>query len=52
MHVLSIVTFVIDAMHVHIEKEAINLINYLPSLWEESADHNMLRVAIISTMVI
>jgi hypothetical protein len=28
-----------------------SLLHYLPTLWEESANHNMLRCSILSTLV-
>jgi hypothetical protein len=28
-----------------------SLVQYLPLMWEESAEHNMLRCAIVSTLV-
>lgn len=52
MNVLHIMSMVVDKMSDNIvEKQADNLIRYLPLLWEESRDHNMLRCAIISTLV-
>lgn len=51
MNVLYIMSFIIDKMNESIEAHADNLIQYLPLLWDESKDHNMLRCAIISTLV-
>lgn len=51
MNVLNIMSFIVDKMSDNIQKQADNLIQYLPMLWDESKDHNMLRCAIISTLV-
>lgn len=51
MAVLNIMSFIVDKMSGHIQAHAENLCRYLPLLWEESKDHNMLRCAILSTLV-
>lgn len=51
MNVLGIMSYIIDRMSEKIQTHADSLIQYLPRLWEESNDHNMLRCAIISTLV-
>lgn len=51
MNVLSIMSFIIERMSQKIQPQAEHLVQYLPLLWEESNDHNMLRCAIISTLV-
>lgn len=51
MNILYIMSFIVEKMSANIQSQANNLINYLPLLWEESKDHNMLRCAIISTLV-
>lgn len=51
MNVLFTMSFIIDKMSDNIKSQADSLIQYLPMLWEESKDHNMLRCAIISTLV-
>lgn len=51
MNVLFIMSFIIERMSQKIQSQAEHLIQYLPLLWEESNDHNMLRCAIISTLV-
>lgn len=50
MNILNTMSFVIDKMSDNISSQADNLIVYLPLLWKESTDHNMLRCAIISTL--
>lgn len=52
MAVLNIMSLVIDKMSGNIHGNADSLVQYLPLLWEESKDHNMLRCAILSTLVI
>lgn len=51
MNILYIMSFIVEKMSDNIHSQANNLINYLPMLWDESKDHNMLRCAIISTLV-
>lgn len=51
MNVLNIMSFIVDQMSENIQPQADNLIQYLPMLWDESKDHNLLRCAIISTLV-
>lgn len=51
MNVLGIMSFIIERMSERIQTHADSLIQYLPRLWEESNDHNMLRCAIITTLV-
>lgn len=42
---------IVDKMGDHIQPNAESLCQYLPLLWDESKDHNMLRCAILSTLV-
>lgn len=51
MAVLNIMSFIVDKMSGSIQSNAENLCQYLPLLWDESKDHNMLRCAILSTLV-
>ena len=51
MTVLYVMSFIVEKMSVSIKLEADDLIKYLPLLWEESEEHNMLRCAIISTLL-
>lgn len=51
MAVLNVMSFVVDKMGDHLMSHAENLCHYLPLLWNESQDHNMLRCAILSTLV-
>lgn len=51
MNILYIMSFIVEKMSDNIQSQADNLIQYLPLLWDESKDHNMLRCAIISTLV-
>ncbi|XP_058062595.1 importin-11 [Anopheles bellator] len=51
MNVLHVMSFIIEKMSVSIRIDVKNLVLYLPLLWEESREHNMLRCAIISTLL-
>lgn len=52
MNVLYIMGMIIDKMSVLMTNEyATKLIQYLPMLWDQSRDHNLLRCAIISILV-
>lgn len=52
MNVLYIMGLIIDKMSFLMTNEyAAKLIQYLPMLWDESRDHNLLRCAIISILV-
>lgn len=51
MTVLYVMSFIIEKMSMCIKLEVENLIQYLPLLWEESREHDMLRCAIISTLL-
>ncbi|XP_036330133.1 importin-11-like isoform X2 [Rhagoletis pomonella] len=50
MNVLTIMSCLVEKMSDNIEPQADNLISYLPLLWKESEDYNMLRCAIICTL--
>lgn len=51
MTVLYVMSFIIEKMSMSIKLEVESLIQYLPMLWEESREHEMLRCAIISTLL-
>lgn len=51
MNVLNIMSLIVDKMSEDMGGHIENLIKYLPMLWEESASHNMLRAAIVTTLV-
>lgn len=52
MHILHVLSFIIERVGSHIRPHATRLAQYLPMLWEESADHNMLRCAILTTLIV
>jgi hypothetical protein len=51
MHVLYVLSFIVERVGFAIRPYSGSLIQYLPLMWEESAEHNMLRCAIVSTLV-
>eukprot|EP00058_Branchiostoma_floridae_P024325 XP_002609815.1 hypothetical protein BRAFLDRAFT_114481 [Branchiostoma floridae] len=51
MQVLHVLSFVIERVGSEIRPYVSSLVQYLPMLWEESAEHNMLRCAIITTLI-
>lgn len=51
MSVLNVMSVVVDKMGDKLSKDAESLCHYLPLLWNESQDHNMLRCAILSALV-
>lgn len=51
MHVLNVITLVVERVGQIISPHTDLLINYLPLLWQESEEHNLLRCAIVSTLV-
>lgn len=51
MHVLYVLSFIVERVGFAIKPYFGSLIQYLPLMWEESAEHNMLRCAIVSTLV-
>lgn len=50
MKILNVMSFLIERMKFSVRPYSAALIGYLPALWEESADHNMLRCAILTTL--
>lgn len=51
MNTLYVMSFIVEKMSLSIKIQADNLVAYLPMLWQEGVEHNMLRVAIISALV-
>lgn len=51
MKVLSVISFAIEKMSDKVSTQANDLIAFLPILWEESSEFDMLRCAILSTIV-
>nr|KAG5694124.1 hypothetical protein BaRGS_005879 [Batillaria attramentaria] len=51
MHVLHVLSFVIERVGCEIRPYTAALVQYLPLLWQESAEHNMLRCAILTTLI-
>jgi len=51
LNVLNVLSYLIERVGVSIRPICSALLHYLPTLWEESANHNMLRCSILSTLV-
>ena len=51
MSVLQVLSLLVERMGTDIRPFLASLTQYLPLLWLESSDHNMLRCAILSTLV-
>lgn len=51
INVLNIMSLIIDKMAECINSQIDNLIQYLPLLWAESNEYNMLRCSIVVTLV-
>ncbi|XP_033099251.1 importin-11-like [Anneissia japonica] len=51
MHILHVLSFVIERSGTCVQPHVSHLVQYLPLLWEESSEHDMLRCAILSTLV-
>ncbi|KAK4881631.1 hypothetical protein RN001_004950 [Aquatica leii] len=51
MHVLNVMALILERVGQTIRPHTDALIHYLPLLWQESEEHNMLRCAIVSTLV-
>ncbi|EEC02460.1 importin, putative, partial [Ixodes scapularis] len=49
--ILHVTSFIIERVGSQIMPYAGDLVHYLPLLWETSGDHNMLRCAIVTTLV-
>ncbi|KAK2165868.1 hypothetical protein NP493_1346g00008 [Ridgeia piscesae] len=50
MQILRVISFIIERMQRQIRPHAAPLVQYLPQLWQESSEHNMLRCAILTTL--
>lgn len=51
LNVLNVLSYFIERVGVGIRPVISSLLHYLPTLWDESANHNMLRCSILSTLV-
>ncbi|XP_072393190.1 importin-11-like [Diabrotica undecimpunctata] len=51
MQVLNVMTLLLEIMGGVLQLELDSLVQYLPYLWQESEEHNMLRCAIVATLV-
>ncbi|KFM81693.1 Importin-11, partial [Stegodyphus mimosarum] len=51
MSVLHVLSFIVERMGSEVRPYAESLTQYLPQLWENCGDHNMLRCAVISCFV-
>ncbi|XP_028914814.1 importin-11 isoform X2 [Ornithorhynchus anatinus] len=51
MHVLHVLSCVIERVSVQIRPYVGCLVQYLPLLWKQSEEHNMLRCAILTTLI-
>ncbi|NXJ84659.1 IPO11 protein, partial [Trogon melanurus] len=51
MHVLHVLSCVIERVHMQIRPYVGCLVQYLPLLWKQSEEHNMLRCAILTTLI-
>lgn len=51
MKVLSVLYFIVERVGLSIEPYYEKLLKFLPLLWNESENHNMLRCAVVGTLV-
>lgn len=51
MQVLHVISFLIERTGGQIKPYASSLIQYLQTLWQEAQEHNMLKCAILTTLV-
>ncbi|NWU72207.1 IPO11 protein, partial [Pterocles burchelli] len=51
MHVLHVLSCVIERVNTQIQPYVGCLVQYLPLLWKQSEEHNMLRCAILTTLI-
>uniref|UniRef100_A0A8B9FSY9 Importin-11 n=1 Tax=Amazona collaria TaxID=241587 RepID=A0A8B9FSY9_9PSIT len=51
MHVLHVLSCVIERVNIQIQPYVGCLVQYLPLLWKQSEEHNMLRCAILTTLI-
>ena len=47
--VLSVLSFIIERVDVYIRPYCAQLADYLPFLWQESQDHNLLQCSIVTS---
>ena len=52
MQVLHVLSFVVERVGTAVRPHAPALVQYLPLLWEDASEYNMLRAAILSTLVV
>ena len=52
MQVLHVLSFVVERVGTAVRPHAPALVQYLPLLWEDAVEYNMLRAAILSTLVV
>lgn len=51
MQVLNVITLLLYRLGPSLAQHSNSLLQYLPQLWQESEEHNMLRCAIVATLV-
>ncbi|KAG2466594.1 IPO11 protein, partial [Polypterus senegalus] len=51
MHILHVISCVVERVNTQIKPYVGCLVQYLPLLWKQSEDHNMLRCAILTTLI-
>nr|XP_033786299.1 importin-11 isoform X1 [Geotrypetes seraphini] len=51
MHILHVLSCVIERVNMQIRPYVGCLVQYLPLLWKQSEEHNMLRCAILTTLI-
>ncbi|MEQ2268052.1 Importin-11, partial [Xenotaenia resolanae] len=51
MQVLHVISCVIERVNTQIRPYVGCLVQYLPLLWKQSEEHNMLRCAILTTLI-
>ncbi|CAG0916642.1 unnamed protein product [Notodromas monacha] len=51
LRVLHVMSFVVERVGVNIKPFLSGLVDYLPRLWNEAVDHQMLKASIVSTLV-
>ena len=49
---LNVLAYLIERVGIGIRSMCEGLVLYLPQLWDASVDHNMLRCAILTTLVV
>ena len=51
MQVLNAMSFLIEQVGASIAPHSHSLVQHLPLLWQESEEHNLLRCAIVNTLM-